>query len=208
MEVVHARCCGIDAHQASLAVCVTIKEGGKSDKHKLRCGTTTAELLRLADWLHGYQVTDVAMEATGVYWKPVWHILEGHFELLLANPTQVRALRGRKSDLKDGERIADFLQHGLLQGSFVPPQPIQQLRDLTRSRTTLKQEQVRIGNPEGIRGRQPETQQRDVGRDGGFWPGDAAGHCGGNWTRRPWNSWPANACAERSRSCSRPLPER
>jgi transposase len=81
-----------------------------------------------------------------VYWKPVWHILEGQFELLLANPVQVQALRGRKTDRKDGERIADFLQHGLLEGSFVPPQPIQQLRDLTRSRTTLKQEQVRIGN--------------------------------------------------------------
>jgi transposase len=146
MEVVHPRCCGIDVHQASLAVCVGIKEKGKSEKHKLLCGTTTAELLRLADWLHGHQVTHVAMEATGVYWKPVWHILEGQFELLLANPTQVQALRGRKTDLKDGERISDFLQHGLLQGSFVPPQPIQQLRDLTRSRTTLKQEQVRIGN--------------------------------------------------------------
>jgi hypothetical protein len=138
MEVVHPRCCGIDVHQASLAVCVVIKENGKSEKHKLRCGSTTAELLRLADWLHGHQVTNVAMEATGVYWKPVWHILEGQFELLLANPTQVQALRGRKTDLKDGERISDFLQHGLLQGSFVPPQPIQQLRDLTRSRTTLK----------------------------------------------------------------------
>jgi transposase len=146
MEVVHPRCCGIDVHQASLAVCVTIKEEGKSEKYKLRCGTTSAELLRLVDWLHGYQVTHVAMEATGVYWKPVWHILEGQFELLLANPTQVQALRGRKTDLKDGERIGDFLQHGLLQGSFVPPRPIQELRDLTRSRTTLKQEQVRIGN--------------------------------------------------------------
>jgi len=146
MEVVHPRCCGIDVHQASLAVCVSIKEGAESQKHKLRCGTTTAELLRLADWLHGHQVTHVAMEATGVYWKPVWHMLEGQFELLLANPTQVQALRGRKTDLKDGERIADYLQHGLLQGSFVPPPPIQQLRDLTRSRTTLKQEQVRIGN--------------------------------------------------------------
>jgi transposase len=146
MEVVHPRCSGIDVHQASLAVCVAIKEEGNSEKHKLRCGTTTAELLRLADWLHGHQVTHVAMEATGVYWKPVWHILEGQFELLLANPTQVQALRGRKTDLKDGERISDFLQHGLLQGSFVPPKPIQQLRDLTRSRTTLKQEQVRIGN--------------------------------------------------------------
>ena len=90
MEVVHPRCCGIDVHQASLAVCVAIKEEGKSEKYKLRCGTTSAELLRLADWLHGYQVTQVAMEATGVYWKPVWHILEGQFELLLANPTKCR----------------------------------------------------------------------------------------------------------------------
>ena len=146
MEVVHPRCCGIDVHQASLAVCVAVKETGSGEKYKLVCGTTTAELLRLVDWLHGYQVTHVAMEATGVYWKPVWHILEGQFEVLLANPAQVRALRGRKTDLKDGERIADFLQHGLLQGSFVPPRPIQQLRDLTRSRTTLKQEQNRIGN--------------------------------------------------------------
>jgi transposase len=146
MDVVYARCCGIDVHQASLAVCVSIKEGGQSEKHQLRCGTTTAELLRLSDWLHEQGVTHVAMEATGVYWKPVWHVLEGQFELLLANPTQVKALRGRKTDLRDGERIADFLQHGLLQGSFVPPRPIQQLRDLTRSRTTLIQEQVRINN--------------------------------------------------------------
>lgn len=146
MEIVHPRCGGIDVHQASLAVCVSIKEEGKNEKHKLRCGTTTAELLRLADWLHEHQVAHVAMEATGVYWKPVWHVLAGQFELLLANPTQVQALRGRKTDLKDGERIADFLQHGLLQGSFVPPRPIQELRDLTRSRTMLKQEQVRIGN--------------------------------------------------------------
>jgi len=146
MEVVHPRCCGIDVHQASLAVCVSIKETRKAEKYQMCCGTTTADLLRLADWLDGHQVTHVAMEATGVYWKPVWHILEGQFELLLANPVQVQALRGRKTDLKDGERIADFLQHGLLEGSFVPPQPIQQLRDLTRSRTTLKQEQVRIGN--------------------------------------------------------------
>jgi transposase len=146
MEVVHPRCCGIDVHQASLAVCVSIKEEGRTEKHKLRCGTTTAELVRLADWLHEHRVTHAAMEATGVYWKPVWHVLEGQFELLLVNPTQVKALRGRKTDLKDGERIADFLQHGLLAGSFVPPRPIQELRDLTRNRTLLKQEQTRISN--------------------------------------------------------------
>jgi hypothetical protein len=146
MDVIHARCCGIDVHQASLAVCVSIKEQGRREKHKLRCGTTTVELLRLADWLQEHGVTQVAMEATGVYWKPVWHVLEGQFELVLTNPAQVKALGGRKSDLKDGERIADFLQHGLLQGSFVPPRAIQQLRDLTRSRTLLKQEQARISN--------------------------------------------------------------
>lgn len=123
LEVVHPRCCGIDVHPAGLAVCVAIKDKGTSEKHKLRCGTTTAELLRLADWLQSHQVTHAAMEATGVYWKPVGHIWEGHFELLLANPTQVQALRGRKTDLKDGERMADFLQHGLLPGSFVPPNP-------------------------------------------------------------------------------------
>lgn len=146
MEVVHARCGGIDVHQASLAVCVSIKEAGQSEKHWLRCGTTTAELLRLCDWLHEHEVSHVAMEATGVYWKPVWHMLEEQFELLLANPMEVKALRGRKTDLRDGERIAEFLQHGLLHGSFVPPQPIQQLRDLTRSRTTLIQEQGRNHN--------------------------------------------------------------
>jgi transposase len=146
MDVIPARCCGIDVHQASLAVCVSIKEQGRREKHKLRCGTTTVELLRLADWLQEHGVTQVAMEATGVYWKPVWHVLEGQFELVLTNPAQVKALGGRKSDLKDGERIADFLQHGLLQGSFVPPRAIQQLRDLTRSRTLLKQEQARISN--------------------------------------------------------------
>jgi transposase len=146
VEVVYPRCCGIDVHQASLAVCVSIKDGGQVEKHKLSCGTTTAELLRLTDWLKGHGVRQVAMEATGVYWKPVWHILEGTFELLLANPVQVKALRGRKSDFRDGERIAEFLQHGLLAGSFVPPRPIQELRDLTRARTELKQEQGRFGN--------------------------------------------------------------
>jgi transposase len=146
MEVVHPRCCGIDVHQANLAVCVSIKQGQETQRYRLNCGTTTQELLRLSDWLSDHGVTHVAMEATGVYWKPVWHVLDGQFQLLLANPVEVKALRGRKTDLKDGERIADFLQHGLLRGSFVPPAEIQQLRDLTRSRTVLKREQTRIGN--------------------------------------------------------------
>ncbi len=86
MEVVHPRCCGTDVHQASLAVCLVVCA---SEKHRLCCGTTTAELLRLADWLHGHQVTHVALEAAGVYWKPVGRILEGQFELLLASPASM-----------------------------------------------------------------------------------------------------------------------
>ena len=90
MEVVHPRCCGIDVHQASLAICVAIKEDGRTEKQKLCCGTTTAELLRLVEWLHGHRVTHVAMEATGVYWLPVWHILEDDFELTLCNARHVK----------------------------------------------------------------------------------------------------------------------
>jgi hypothetical protein len=178
MDLVYARCCGIDVHQASLAVCVSIKEQGRSEKYKLRCGTTTAELLRLSDWLHEHGVTHVAMEATGVYWKPVWHVLEGQFELLLANPTQVKALRGRKTDLKDGERIADFLQHGLLQGSFVPPAAIQQLRDLTRNRDSAQAGTGpdREAHSQSAGRRQHQAGQRDVGCDGGFRQRDAASH--------------------------------
>jgi transposase len=201
MDLVYARCGGIDVHQASLAVCVSIKEQGRSEKYKLRCGTTTAEQLRLSDWLHEHGVTHVAMEATGVYWKPVWHVLEGQFELLLANPTQVKALRGRKTDLKDGERIADFLQHGLLQGSFVPPAAIQQLRDLTRNRTLLKQEQVRIGKR--IR-KVLEDANIKLGSVMSDVMGFPAERCcepsaRGNGTQHSWPKWRGAVCAGRFR---------
>lgn len=146
MDVVFPRCAGLDVHKQTVVACVRIAGDGPLLQEVRTFETTTSGLLKLCDWLESFGVQHVAMEATGVYWKPVWHVLEGQFDLLLANPTQVKALRGRKTDLKDGERIADFLQHGLLQGSFVPPQPIQQLRDLTRSRTTVIQEQVRVSN--------------------------------------------------------------
>lgn len=144
MEVVHPRCCGLDVHKASIAACVVIREGGRVRQEKQRFGTTTGELLRLSDWLRELGVTTVAMEATGIYWKPVWHVLEGQLELVLVNPARLKAIPGKKTDMKDGERIADLLQHGLLQGSFVPPAPIRELRDLTRSRAVLTQERVRV----------------------------------------------------------------
>jgi len=99
--------------------------------------TTTSGLLALADWLEEHQCQHVAMEATGVYWKPVWHVLEGRFELLLVNPAHARNVPGRKSDVNDAHWLADLLAHGLIRASFVPPQPIQELRDLTRTRKQL-----------------------------------------------------------------------
>ena len=108
--------------------------------HRLTVPTTTRGLLELADWLSGHEVTHVAMEATGVYWKPVWHVLEGQFALMLANAQHVRNVPGRKSDVKDAQWLADLLAVGLIRGSFVPPAPIQELRDLTRTRKQLVRE--------------------------------------------------------------------
>jgi transposase len=147
MEIAYPRCCGLDVHQASVCGCVSIKTQDKVTKDKRRFGTNTDDLHALAAWLIEQGVTHVAMEATGVYWKPVWNVLEeGPFELMLVNPYQVKAIRGKKTDMKDGERIADLLQHGLLRGSFVPPPLIRELRDLTRSRASLAQERSRIAN--------------------------------------------------------------
>ena len=146
MEVVHPRCCGIDVHKATVCACISVKDGGVTDKQKRRFDTTTAELRQLAEWLKQWKVSAVAMEATGVYWKPVWNALEGDFELLLVNPQHLKSIPGKKTDFKDGERLADLLQHGLLRSSFVPPRPIRELRDLTRARASFAQERSRIIN--------------------------------------------------------------
>jgi transposase len=144
MDVVNPRCCGIDVHKASVCACISIKDGTQMRKEKRRFDTTTAQLRELATWLEEGKVTKVAMEATGVYWKPVWNILEEKLELLLVNPQHLKSIPGKKTDFKDGERIADLLQHGLLRGSFVPPRPIRELRDLTRMRATLAQERSSV----------------------------------------------------------------
>lgn len=147
MEVLHRCCCGLDVHKNSITACVLWAEpNGRKRKEKRRFETVTRELLALADWLRECGVTHVAMEATGVYWKPVWNVLEGQFEMLLANAQHIKAVPGRKSDQKDCEWIADLLQHGLLRGSFVPPRPTRQLRDLTRYRVSLVQECNRVAN--------------------------------------------------------------
>jgi transposase len=147
MEVIYPCCCGLDVHKKSITACVLWAEAkGKSRKEKRRFGTFTHDLLQLADWLGESGVTHVAMESTGVYWKPVWNILAEQFEVLLVNAQHIKAVPGRKTDQKDSEWIADLLQHGLLRGSFVPPRPTRELRDLTRYRVSLAQEINRIAN--------------------------------------------------------------
>ncbi|MGC9200297.1 MAG: IS110 family transposase [Acidobacteriaceae bacterium] len=147
MQVVYARCAGLDVHQKTVSACVQVCEpDGKKRKQVRVFASFTGDLLRLADWLREQGVTHVAMEATGVYWRPVWAVLEGQFEQLLVNPQHIKAVPGRKTDTKDCEWIADLLQHGLLKGSFVPPTPIQDLRDLTRYRVELRQSQSRVAN--------------------------------------------------------------
>ncbi|HRZ58438.1 MAG TPA: IS110 family transposase [Candidatus Paceibacterota bacterium] len=147
MQVVYARCAGLDVHKKTLSACVSVCEAGGAKQQQMRVfGTFTSDLLALADWLTEHGVTHVAMEATGVYWRPVWAVLEGQFQQMLVNPQHIKAVPGRKTDAKDCEWIADLLQHGLLKGSFVPPTPIQDLRDLTRYRAELRQSQNRVAN--------------------------------------------------------------
>jgi transposase len=140
MEVIHEKCAGLDVHQQTVVACVRVAHGGTVHREVRSFGTTTRELLALADWLTAAGCTHVAMESTGVYWKPVWHVLEGSVELVLANAMHIRNIPGRKSDVNDATWIADLLAHGLIRASFVPPAPIQELRDLTRTRRQLVRE--------------------------------------------------------------------
>lgn len=144
MDVLYRRCCGMDVHKDTVAACVLVWETGGARKQKRIFGTTTQQLLELSDWLQEYEVTHVAMESTGVYWKPIWNLLEGQFDITLVNAQHFRSVPGRKTDLKDGEWLGDLLQHGLLRKSFVPERPIRELRDLTRSRAMLAREKVRL----------------------------------------------------------------
>jgi transposase len=143
MKVVHEICCGIDVHAKMLVACLLLANGEK----KIRTfSTMTAELLQLRDWLGAAQCTHVAIESTGVYWKPVYNILEDALTVVLINPEHAHALRGRKTDVKDAEWLADLLRHGLLRPSFIPPPAIRELRELTRYRESLVREQGAVAN--------------------------------------------------------------
>lgn len=147
MQIVYSRCCGLDVHKATVVACVlAVDKSGKKTKKVRVFGTYFKELHRLRLWLHSCKVTDVAMESTGIYWKPIWNVLETGFNLLLANPYHMKAIPGRKTDQQDAEWIAELHQHGLLRPSFVPPRAIRDLRDLTRSRVKLTEEYNRLHN--------------------------------------------------------------
>lgn len=147
MDTVYQCCAGLDVHKKTVVACVRRVESNGRVRNSVRTfGTMTCELLALSDWLAAEGVTHVAMESTGVFWKPVYHLLEDRFEMLLVNAQHVKQVPGRKTDVKDCEWIAQLLQHGLLRGSFVPPQPLRELRDLTRHRAKLADERTAVVN--------------------------------------------------------------
>jgi transposase len=143
VRVVYPRCAGLDIHLKTVVACrITLDERGEPRRAVKTYKTMTGDLLALADWLSDGAVTHVAMESTGVYWKPVFNLLEHRFHVLLVNAQHVKAVPGRKTDLRDCEWIADLLRHGLLKASFVPELFGRELRELTRYRTTLTQERA------------------------------------------------------------------
>jgi transposase len=143
MDVVHERCCGLDVHKKTVVACLlTPGLRGGTIREVRTFGTTTRELLALTDWLSAAGCTHVAMESTGSYWKPVYNILEGTFELLVANAQHLKAVPGRKTDVRDAEWIADLLRHALLRPSFIPSRPERELRELSRYRTALVRERA------------------------------------------------------------------
>ncbi|MBV8078476.1 MAG: IS110 family transposase [Planctomycetaceae bacterium] len=147
MKMIVQCCAGLDVHKTNVVACVRrIDPAGRVHEAIQTFGTMTAEVLALSDWLAEQGVTHVAMESTGVSWKPIFNLLEGRFEVLLVNPGHMKKVPGRKTDVKDCQWIAQLLQHGLLRGSFVPPKPIRELRDLKRQRSQLIAEKAGVAN--------------------------------------------------------------
>jgi transposase len=147
MDAMIERCAGLDIHQATIVATVRVPDeagGRRVVTHTF--GTMTVDLLALREWLQAFGVTHVAMESTGVYWKPIYYVLEERFTCLLVNAAHVKQVPGRKTDVQDCVWIAQLLEHGLLRGSFVPPAPIRELRDLTRYRKVLIQDRTREAN--------------------------------------------------------------
>jgi len=147
MQIKHERCAGIDVHKKTVVVyCLRVDASGNLQRETRTYGTTTRELLSLCDWLAQNEVTQIAMESTGEYWKPVYNVLESSIEVMVVNSHHFKQVPGRKTDVKDAEWLADLLSYGLMRGNFIPPLPQQDLRDLTRQRTTLIRERASVLN--------------------------------------------------------------
>lgn len=143
MQVVYERCAGIDLHKKTAVTTIMITHpDGQAEEHTRTFSTMTSDLLALDEWLGSYHVEVVAMESTGIFWRPVFNLLEEGRTIILVNAQHMKAVPGRKTDVKDSQWLADLLRHGLLSASFIPPAPIRQLRDLTRYRKTLVQERA------------------------------------------------------------------
>jgi len=181
MKVVSARCCGLDVHHKSVVACILLTDpDGTVQREVQTFGTMTADLLALNDWLNARQVAQVAMESTGVYWRPVLNRLEAEHELILVNAQHMKAVPGRKTDVKDAEWLADLLRHGLLRASFIPPAPVRDLRDLrelTRYRQTLVHARTQeVNRLQKLLGDgEPQTGRCGHGHPGQEWTRDARG---------------------------------
>src|SRR5437667_3830158 len=144
MQIVYERCAGLDVHKKTVVDYLLFPEHGQQHRERQTISLMTSDLVRLRDWLKEHDCTCVAMESTGVFWKPIYNLLEGHLEVMVVNAQHIKAVAGRKTDVKDAEWIADLLQHGLLRPSFIPPAWQRTLRDLTRSRSRLIEERSRV----------------------------------------------------------------
>lgn len=143
MDAIFERCCGIDVHKKTIAVCLMVGSAGQKPKTTIKSfGTMTHELIACRDWLASEGCTHVVLESTGVYWKPVFNVLEQRMEVVLANARHVKNVPGRKTDVRDCQWLCQLLRHGLIRGSFIPPQPVRELRDLTRYRKKLIQQRA------------------------------------------------------------------
>ena len=147
LRVIHERCAGLDVHKKDVVACILVtKQDGQVMQEVRTFGTTTGEILALAEWLKSHQITSVAMESTGVYWVPIYNLFEGSFELLVVNAHHMKAVPGRKTDVNDAQWIAQLHRHGLIKGSFIPPKAQRQLRELVRHRTHVVERRVQSVN--------------------------------------------------------------
>lgn len=146
MDILYPNSAGGDVHQKSVVVCALWRDGDRQRKETRTYATTTGELLKLADWLDSLGITHLALESTGVYWKPVYWVLESHLEVWLVNAQHVKKVPGRKTDVSDAEWLASLMKHGLVRSSFVPPKPQRELRDLTRQRANLVRDRTQVLN--------------------------------------------------------------